>query len=333
MYKLYFNYKLPYIIIELKNTFFRYIFNVIIISIHIIITFMDIYGHAIRIQGGFYVTVNIYNVIKIFNNNVVLVQEDTSEKIIFGKGIGFGRRPGDKIENNKNIEKVFVIQDPSNANKFRELMSKVDENIIGISEEIISLIARDLKEELDESIHIALTDHISFTLKRLKENNEISNPFLIETEVLFKREYELARKAVALLEKQTGISIPDGEAGFIALHIHSARNKGNLSSTIKYTFLANTISEFIENSLKIQLDRESLDYARFIVHLRFAIERIIKNSPIKNDLLSTIKRKYKASYKLAEKIAKIIEANLQLAVVPDEIGYIAIHLEKLKDMT
>jgi transcriptional antiterminator len=278
------------------------------------------------------VAVDVYTVVKVFNNNVVLVLEGTTEKIIFGKGIGFGKHPKEKIENSRGIEKIFVIQDPSNINKFRELMTKVDEDVIEISEEIISLIGNELKEELDESIHIGLTDHISFTLKRLKENNEIANPFLIETEVLFKKEYELAKKAVALLEKRTGIDIPDGETGFIALHIHSARNKGTLSNTIKYTFLANTISEFIEDNLKIVLDRESLDYARFIVHLRFTVERIIKNSPIKNDLLTTIKRKYKSSYKLAERIGKIIEDSLQLKVVADEIGYIAIHLEKLKNI-
>jgi transcriptional antiterminator len=277
------------------------------------------------------VNIPVYSVIKVFNNNVILVVEDSTEKIIFGKGIGFGKHTGDKIENSKAIEKIFVIQNPSNINKFRELMNKVDEDIIGISEELISMIGLELKEELDEGIHIALTDHIYFTLKRLKENNEIINPFLIETEVLFRKEYELAKKAVVLLKEKTGIEIPDGETGFIALHIHSARNKGTLSNTIKYTFLANTISEFIEDNLKIELNRESLDYARFIIHLRFAIERIIKKSPIKNDLLSAIKRKYKDSYKLAEKIAKIIENSLELTVIQDEIGYIAIHIEKLKN--
>lgn len=273
----------------------------------------------------------MYEVQKIFNNSIILVLEDNHEKILFGKGIGFGRRPGDVISENKNIDKIFTIQKPENKNKFTELLSKVDEDIVAVSEEIISMISAELSEDLDESIHISLTDHIFFTLKRLKESNEITNPFLIETEVLFKKEYDLAKKAVLILEKRTGISIPEGETGFITLHIHSARNKGTLSNTIKYTFLANKIAEFIESSLNIKLDKESLDYARFIVHLRFAIERLLNNSPIKNELLSTIKRKYKSSYKLAQTIGKIIEDNLNVSVVPDEIGYIAIHLRNLTE--
>ena len=283
------------------------------------------------LNGGEKLQGKSYKVQKVFNNNIVSVLENNVEKILFGRGIGFGKHAGDTILENNNIEKVFIIQDPTNKNKFNELVTKVDEDVMAISEEIISMLCRELSEELDESIHISLTDHIFFTLKRLKEDNEIVNPFLIETEVLFRKEYELAKKAVAILEKRTGITIPEGETGFITLHIHSARNKGTLSNTIKYTFLANTIAEFVEDSLNIQLDRESLDYARFIIHLRFAIERLLKNSPIKNELLGTIKRKYKSAYKLAERIGKIIEDNLSIKVVPDEIGYIAIHLKKLTE--
>lgn len=270
-----------------------------------------------------------YKVLKVFNNSIVLAVEDTSEKVIFGKGIGFGRRPGEVINYSSNIEKIFTLQDSTNQSKFKELVNNIEEPVFAASENIISMLEMELKEKLHESIHISLTDHIATTLKRLKEDNEIVNPFLIETEVLFKKEYELALKAVDILERSTGIKIPDGEAGFIALHIHSARNKGNLSNTIRYTYLANTIAEFIENSLNIKINRESLDYARFIVHLRFAVERLINNTPIKNELLATIKRKYKNSYKLSQQIGKIIENSLNIKVLPDEIGYIAIHLENL----
>lgn len=270
-----------------------------------------------------------YKVVKVFNNNIILVLEDSFKKVIFGKGIGFGKHPGEIIAHSSHIEKVFTLQDPSNQGKFSELVSKVDEEVLAACEEMISMIQKELNEPLHESIHISLTDHISFTVKRLKENSEIVNPFLIETEVLFKKEYDLASKAVNILENRIGMKIPAGEIGFIALHIHSARNKGNLSNTIKYTYLANIIAEFIENTFNMKLDRDSLDYARFVVHLRFAMERLLNNTPIKNELLTTIKRKYKNSYNISKQIAKIMENNLNIKVVPDEIGYIAIHLENL----
>lgn len=271
-----------------------------------------------------------YTVIKIFNNNVLFVSQDTNEKILFGKGIGFGKRTGDTISHSISVDKIFTIEDSSNTHAFNELINRVDNDLIGLCEEVICMISNELNEELNEKIHISLTDHITFTLKRLKENDEIENPFLVETETLYNREFEIARKAVKMIEDNLKISIPDGEIGFITLHIHSARNKGKLSNTLKYAFLSSTIIEFIEDTLNIEIDRQSLDYARFLTHIRFAIERILIENPIKNELLDVIKKQYSSSYKLAKKVAKIIERELHLKVVDDEVAYLAVHIQRFK---
>lgn len=51
-----------------------------------------------------------YKVIKVFNNNVLYVFEDNEEKILFGKGIGFGKRTGDiVISKDISLSKIFII--------------------------------------------------------------------------------------------------------------------------------------------------------------------------------------------------------------------------------
>lgn len=53
--------------------------------------------------------------IKIFNNNVVLVNDkNKQQRILFGKGIGFGKHVGDEIKPGKNVQ-TFVknIKDPT----------------------------------------------------------------------------------------------------------------------------------------------------------------------------------------------------------------------------
>ncbi len=167
-----------------------------------------------------------YTVIKVFNNNVLLVSEGKKEKILLGKGIGFGKHPQDSLEHNHSIEKIFSLEEES-SQKFTELITTVDAKVVGICEEIIYMLSQEMNEDLNEKIHISLTDHIAFCLHRLRQNDEILNPFLIETKTLYKKEFALAKKAVAILEKETGLQIPEGEAGFIALHIHSARNRGS----------------------------------------------------------------------------------------------------------
>lgn len=271
-----------------------------------------------------------YKVLKVFNNNVLLVNESNVEKILFGKGIGFDKKTGDELSINGNVDKIFVIEDKENTSRFNQLISTVDNKLIGLCEEIIYMIGKELNEELNEKIHISLTDHIAFTLKRLKENDEIYNPFLIETETLYNTEFEVAKKAIGILENALNVEIPDGEIGFITLHIHSARNKGKLSNSVKYAFICNSIIEIIEDSLSVKIDRQSLDYARFVTHIRFTIERIMKNQPIKNDLLDAIKKQYISSYKLAKKVCKYIENELYVKVTEDEVAYIALHIEKFK---
>lgn len=271
-----------------------------------------------------------YEVIKVFNNNVLFVTQSGNEKILFGKGIGFGKHTGDAISHTINVDKIFSIEDSSNTSAFNELVNRTDGNLIGLCEEVICMISSELKEDLNEKIHISLTDHITFTLKRLQENDEIENPFLVETETLYKREFEIARKAVKMIEEQLKVTIPDGEIGFITLHIHSARNQGKLSNTIKYAYLSSTIVEYIEDTLDIYIDRQSLDYARFLTHIRFAIERILNNNPIKNELLKVIKKQYSSSYKLAKEVANIIENQIQIKVIEDEVAYIAVHIQRFK---
>lgn len=269
-------------------------------------------------------------ILKVFNNNIVLAAADGNERILMSKGIGFGRQSGDTIAAGTEVDKIFAMQDAENHTRFCKLLTQVSDETFLMCQKIIRMIGDRLGEELDENIHINLVDHIAFMVKRVLNGEQINNPFLTEIELLYKTEFQLAELAVQMLRQETGLSIPDGEIGFIAMHIHSARNQGKLSQTVKCAYLANSIVELIEEDRGITIDRQSLDYARFITHVRFTVQRLTSNTPIPNDLLSTIKRKYKTSYLLARKISKMIAFELELEAVPEgEVGYIAIHIEKL----
>ncbi|SHF17675.1 glucose PTS transporter transcription antiterminator GlcT [Clostridium fallax] len=269
-------------------------------------------------------------IIKSFNNNIVLIQKDNKEKLLFAKGIGFGKRPGDIIPSGTLVEKVFVIEDEQNLKNFNNLINANNENFIILCEEIIYKISEEFGEDLNENIHISLTNHLAFALQRLKDGQEIENPFLVEIETLYNSEFKLAQEIAKKIKNETNIIIPDGEAAFIALHIHSARNNGKLSNTIKYSFLASKIVEYVEDEIGISVNRKSLDYARFLTHIRFAVERIMNNKCNKNDLKETIKRIYKKSYKIAIGVGKIIEDELDIEVDEDEIAYLAMHIERLR---
>ena len=269
-------------------------------------------------------------IVKSINNNVLLVRDNGVEKILFEKGIGFGKKFGDVIVAGTEVSKIFVISDDRNKKNFNEIVSTVDNKLIGIFEEALSEIQDELGEELNESIHIGLIEHLAFSVKRLKNDQEILNPFLNEVETLYSKEFELALKLARKIEEEIDIKIPDGEVAFIAIHIHSARNNGKLANTIKYAYLSNTIIEYVEDQLGIEIDRQSLDYTRFLIHIRFAIERVINNNKIQNDLKDIIKEKYSLSYKISKDIAKIISETLECEVCENEVAYITMHIERFR---
>lgn len=272
-----------------------------------------------------------YKILKVFNNNVVLAQHQEMEKILIKKGLGFGRKNGDLLEPETSFDKIFVIENQETSYRFNQLLAEVDLNLVGICEEIFYMISMETGAPLNEEIHVRLIDHIAFTLHRIKNNDKIENPFLIEIETLYGKEMEIAKKAMEILEKSAGVPIPEGEIGFIALHIHSLKNRGKLSNTIKYAYLCNSAIELIEDGLAIEIDRKSIDYARFVTHVRFAVERILKNIPIKNELLPSIKKTYKDSYKLAKQLTKLISSEIHLPVSEEETGYLTLHIERLKN--
>lgn len=115
---------------------------------------------------------NEFKILKILNNNVVLASQGKSEKILFSKGIGFKVRPDDFLNSNTHLEKIFTIQNENNIDKFNQLLETVDDKVVGLCEEIINMIDNELGDKLDEKIHIALTDHIAFTLMRIKEKKK-----------------------------------------------------------------------------------------------------------------------------------------------------------------
>lgn len=269
-------------------------------------------------------------VIKALNNNMVLIKEQGVEKILLAKGIGFNKKFGYILEDNLEVDKVFSIEDKKNQENLKEVYNRVDGEFVAICEEALAEISEELGEELNETIHIGLIDHLAIAMKRLKNKEQINNPFIVEIETLYSVEFEMAKKIVNKLQDKYEIDFPEGEIGFITLHIHSARNGKMLSNSIKYSYLSNKIIIYIEEKFNSKIDKRSLDYARFLSHVRFTIERVLTDTVLKNDLTEIIKKSYPISYEIAEGASKIIEETLDKKVYDDEVAYIAMHVERFR---
>ncbi|MDF2504134.1 MAG: transcriptional antiterminator [Clostridium sp.] len=268
---------------------------------------------------------------KVLNNNVVIAEKENNDYILIGKGIGFDFHKGSSIPSNR-IETVFVRENTEIDNNYNTVLETIDNKIIGISEEIISMSEKDLGLKLNKQIHVSLPDHINFCLKRMEKEIKIENPFLNELKVLYPEEYSIASKALKMINDTFNTNIPEDETGFICLHIRAAITEDGIGIHLEYTNKIKEIMNLISKLIGRSIETNSLEYARTLTHTNFMLERILKGKTIKNLLLDTIKDKFQSEYSIAIKIALRIEALFSVKVPEDEIGYLAMHLKRLSDM-
>ncbi|CUA79034.1 MULTISPECIES: glucose PTS transporter transcription antiterminator GlcT [Anoxybacillus] len=272
-----------------------------------------------------------FRIEKVLNNNVLIASHPTyDEVVLIGKGIGFGKKKGDIIAQ-KDVEKWFILKNEREQEQYKKLLPHVDEEFIGLMNDIIHHIRKRTNSSLNEHIHVALTDHILFAIKRLEQGMDIKNPFLVETKSLYPLEYDVAAEVVNMLNERLHIQLPEGEIGFIALHIHSALTNHQLSEVNQHSQLISRLVSVVEEQLDIRIDRESIHYLRFVRHLRYAIERVKKGEKIEEPkkLSNILKETYPLCYNLSWKLIKIMQQTLQLPVDEAEAVYLTLHLQRL----
>ncbi|MDV2685808.1 transcription antiterminator [Alkalihalophilus sp. As8PL] len=268
---------------------------------------------------------------KVLNNNVLIAEHpDYAEVILIGKGLGFGKKPGEPVAGDV-AEKFFVLKEEKEQEQYKQLLDYVDEAFIGLMDDVISMIEERFKVRLHEHIHIALTDHLFYALKRLHQGFDIKNPFLPETELAYPDEFEMASDIIKYMNKELNLAIPQGEIGFVALHIHSALTRRPLQEVNRHTRLIGELVQVIEGSLAIEIDRKDVDYLRLVRHLHHAIERINNEQYDDNQeaLKSVLQSEYPVCYNLSWKLIKIMQQSLKKTVPDAEAVYLTLHLQRL----
>jgi transcriptional antiterminator len=269
---------------------------------------------------------------KTLNNNVLIAEHESyGEVVLIGKGIGFNRKKGDPIQNDI-AEKMFVLKGEKEQEQYKNLLPFLDENMSNVTISAIELIRERTNSFLNEHIHIALTDHILFAINRLMRGMEIRNPFLVETRTLYPFEYEIAREVVEMINDMTDVNLPEGEVGFIALHIHSAMMNKDLSEVNQHSQLISRLTTMIEQQLDVKINKESVDYMRLVRHIRYTIERVLREERVEEPekIAKLLKEEYPLCYNLSWKLIKMMQQTLRKRVYDAEAVYLTMHLQRIQ---
>lgn len=204
-------------------------------------------------------------ILKVFNNNsVAAISNSGSDIILVGSGIGFHKKVGDQVDESK-IERTYVFQD-NQKTRFEKSLEKIPTVYFEIAEYIVSNASKKLHTEFSGEIFLAISNHISFAIKRKLEGIYLPNVLLNETKTLYKEEYAIGKWALYYIYKRTKVKLDEDEAGYIALHLVNFSLNADSHYTVKVLSLTKEVLEIIQKTMKITLDQDSFAYSRISTH-------------------------------------------------------------------
>lgn len=273
-------------------------------------------------------------VVKVLNNSLILALDDDGQEIILmGKGIGFHKAIGYEFRTSE-IEKVFILKDRSISRNIIKLAAEVDQVYFELVEKIVEYAIDTYKLKLLEHIYLSLTDHLAFSIKRLENNILIPNFYTVEMKRFNPIEYDIGLFALDLIKKQLGYVLPDDEAGNIAFHFINAqfdhpyndRNR-EINNTV------NDILNIVKYYFNICYDEDSFSYSRFVIHLRFFVQRILNDTLLDEDsskiLYDNLTAKLENELKCVERILLYINKKFGIIFNESESVYLAIHINRV----
>lgn len=222
-----------------------------------------------------------------------------SSKIDSGRGMLQGRDAGDLIETVSSC-----VERAASANGFK-ISSFAYQNLL---------------------IHVAIA------LVRVNENCHVSKEGVRLEHIRGTREYTVAQSIADELSQATGVQLPEGEIGYIAIHLAGKQTidvlpEGDDGSLVISEEVWDVVSQMLECMWNVyRFDfRDDLELrmnlARHIVPLAV---RLRYHMQTKNPLLSDIKLRYPLAWVMAGDACSVITQHYDAALSEDEVGYIAL---------
>ncbi len=269
---------------------------------------------------------------KVINNNVISAYDDKNrEVVVMGRGIGFKAKPGDVIEESK-IEKIFRIENETLSKQFQEILENIPLEYMQVTSEIITRAKNELGVKLNQSIYVTLMDHIHFAIQRQAEGIRLQNALLWEIKEFYKKEYQIGKYAIELLNDRLNIDFTEDEAGFIALHIVNAEYNNSVNNTFTMTNVLQNVLLMVKGEMQKEYKEESLHYERFLTHLKFLIQRIRSQELLgdeESEMSEILKEKYPREYRCSQRVAEYMQEQYGEKIPEEEIVYLTVHIRRV----
>ena len=267
---------------------------------------------------------------KVLNNNgFISVDENGTEIIVTGRGIAYGMHAGSETSVPASA-KIFAPRSQEVGNQLQKIVSDIPLEYLGITEYVVNMLRKEYDINVHDILYVSLTEHIHGAVERFLEGIDIQHPLLMEIRRIYHDEYQVASRCLEYISEKLHISFPEDEAGYIVYHIVNAELNGNGGNIAELTRLTQEILNIVKYQMRIEFSENSLQYDRFVTHLKYFVQRILNGSDYQSEddeIYRLVKEKYPKSYICSEKIQKLIEKKYNYTISNEEKGYLILHIE------
>ncbi|MBW3087646.1 PRD domain-containing protein [Bifidobacterium sp. 82T24] len=279
-------------------------------------------------------------ILRVFNNNVVLAKDDDgTETVLTGRGIGFQGKPGRPVDTTKIVRK-FIPADGRDPDHLAQMLA-------GIAPETVRTVINALRDaglaSLGDNTTVvtALSDHIDNALKRIAAGTQIAYPLRAEVSNLYPDEYDQATRLLDAINTHLAAdghpTLPADETTALAMHLVNAGfATGDLSYTYTMTGVIQQMMTIIEATFDVVFDRDSVNVSRFITHVRYLFVRIRQNNQLTDEpapIIHAIGQSYPKALQCAQRIAAVLEMRLDANLTRDEVAYLALHIARVSGIS
>ena len=267
---------------------------------------------------------------KVLNSSVVLVEDERGvERVLLGKGIGFGQKAGTQIEAN-TADRVFISVDDADHSNLVELLAQIPGEFVELTRTIV-MDAEGEGLELDAHIYLALTDHLHFAVERQRRGLLIVNRLAWEMRTIYPTHYKVGQRAVAVANERLSIEMPDDEAANIAFHLANAEvGKAGVDSLLVVQ-LVRAITTIISHTSDVRIDRRDLNSSRFVTHLQFFAERFFGDRLLTSEddfLFTSLSERYPRAIASAERVRAFVLKEHNTTLPNEEVAFLALHIAR-----
>lgn len=270
-------------------------------------------------------------IIKKINTSAAIALDSAGrEVVVLGKGIGFPATPYD-LNNLDKIDRTFYDVDPKYLGIIADLPTDLLLNCADIAEQA----ELDLGVSLNPNLGFTLADHLFFSMQNAKNRINLITPIAYDIIHLYPKEYDFSVKSLKEIERKTGNVLPEYEAINIALHLINAETEnGEIQNAFVSMKIIEKINSIIEENLKIHINKDSYNYNRFAMHLRYLIQRLQSKQDLGGNIAEiqkTLVMQYPYVYECTQLIIEYLRDNYQWECNNNEIVYLMIHIQRLQE--